>query len=65
MSHDLPHFVGTKTHRTLDEIADINEVANKLQYLLEFDLGLNILDTAHLKVNGVFGPVFNSDAPSS
>ena len=58
-------LLAAKTHRTLDKIADTDEVENKLQYLLEFYLGPNILDTAHLKVNGVFGPFFNLNAPSS
>ena len=58
-------LLAAKTHCNLDEIADKDEVENKLQYLIEFHLGPNILDTAHLKVNGWSGPVFNLNAPSS
>ena len=61
----LDILLAAKTHCILDKIADTDEVEYKLQYLLEFHLGPNVLDIAHLKVNGVFGPVFNSNAPSS
>ena len=47
---------------TLNKIADADEVEKKLQYLLTFHLGPNGLDTAHLKVNELFAPVFNSNA---
>ena len=53
-----------KTNCTLAEITNTDEVEKKLQCLLQFHLGPNILDTAHLKVNSVLGPVFNSNLPS-
>ena len=51
-----------KTNWTLREIADTDEIETKLKYLLHFHCGPNMLDTGHLKLDVVFGPVCNSNA---